>query len=78
VSVVTKVTSQALYKNDLWTLECKDCEFEVNLFLCLRPVKLTEERSDVTTSRLVEQLTEAVEEDVEEYRPVSRYRSPDD
>jgi len=35
-----------------------------------------------TTSKLLKQLhsslTEAMEDDVEEYRPVSRYRSPDD
>jgi len=55
---------------------------------CLQSVKLSEERrwslwcdQTSTTSSLVEQLhlspTDTAE-DVEEYRPVSRYRSPDD
>jgi len=72
----------------MYTFEHTYCEFEVDPFLCLQSVKLTEERSEViidqtsTTSNLDERLhsslTEAAEEDVEVCRPVSRYRSPYD
>jgi len=73
-------------RRSVYTFEHEYCEFKVNPFLCLQPVKLTEKRSDEdqtsTTSKLVEQLhsslTGAAEENVEEYWPVSCYHSPDD
>jgi len=34
-------------RRPVYTFEHEYCEFEVNPFLCLQPVKLTEERSDV-------------------------------
>jgi len=84
-----RLSSSVRYGGDrghIWT-QISYCEFEINPFLCLQPVRLTEDRSDVntlisTTCKLVEQLhsslTEAAEVDVEEFRPVSRYSYPDD
>jgi len=85
ISWMTKFISVIWRRRPLNTFELIYCKFEVNPFLCFQPVKLTEEQSECyqtsTTSNLVEQLhsslTEAAEEDVEEYRPVSCYHSPD-
>jgi len=68
----------------VYTFEHEYCAFKGIPFLCLQPVKLTEKRSDVIKNviklveRLHSSLTGAAKEDVEEYRPGSRFRSPDD
>jgi len=66
------------------TFEQENCDFEINLFLCFQPVKLTggEWYYQTSTSRLVEQLhsslTWAGAEDIEEYQSVSCCCSPED